>query len=341
MIDDAVYLLPLRRSQVDPDLADLTAYLARIATVLPVVVADGSPPAVRAVHAAAWGDRVRVVPVAAPLPATNGKVVGVLTGLAATTAERVVIADDDVRYDGATLAQVAALLRDADVVVPQNVYDTLPWHARWDSARSLLNRAFGFDFPGTLAVRRSALGPEGYDPGVLFENLELVRTVQARGGRVRPAPDVYVARRPPTARKFVEQRVRQAYDSFAQPARLLTELGLLPLTLGAFAAARASIPARAPRAAALATLALFAVAVAEVGRRRHDGAAHFPATAPLWAPLWLAERAVCSWAAVAWRIRGGVPYAGTRLRTAAHSARDLRLRAASTTRDAHGEREAA
>jgi len=323
---DAVYLLPLRRQHVDPDdAADLAAYLARVATVLPVVVADGSPPAVRAAHAAAWGEHVTVVPVPQPLPATNGKVVGVLAALAATTAERVVVADDDVRYDGGALQRVVALLDDAEVVVPQNVYSSLPWHARWDTARSLLNRAFGGDYPGTLAVRRSALGSDGYDAGVLFENLELIRTVRAQGGRVRRALDLYVTRRPPTVRKFAEQRVRQAYDSFAQPVRLVAELALVPLTLGALVGTRGR-----GRALVLGTFGCVATAVAEVGRRRAHGAAHFAPTAALWAPAWLAERAVCSWAAVMWRARGGVPYAGTRLRTAAHPVRELRRRAGGT-----------
>jgi hypothetical protein len=343
MLTDAVYVLPLRRSQVDADdVAELAAYLARVATVLPVVVADGSPPAVRAAHAVAWGSRAHVVPVPPPLPGTNGKVVGVLAGLAATTAERVVVADDDVRYDGAALARAVALLDDADVVVPQNVYDALPWHARWDTGRALLNRAFGGDFPGTLTLRRSALGPDGYDARVLFENLELMRTVQARGGRVRRALDLYVPRRPPTLRKFAEQRVRQAYDSFAQPGRLAVELALLPLTAGAAAAARGRGPARGAGPWAPVALVLAAVGLAEGGRRRAGGSAHFPPTAALWAPLWLAERAVCSWAALAWRCRGGVPYAGTRLRTAAHSARALRRRAGGRTPlGTHGEQEAA
>jgi hypothetical protein len=323
VLDDTVYLLPLRRPAVDTvDVAALASYLGRVADVLPVVVADGSPPTVRAAHAAAFGERVRVVPVPAPLPGTNGKVVGVLAGLGATTAERVVVADDDVRYDGAALERVVSMLERADVVLPQNVYEPLPWHARWDTARSLLNRAFGGDYPGTLAVRRSALGPEGYDARVLFENLELVRTVRARGGRVLRPLDLYVARRPPTVRKFTEQRVREAYDSFAQPARLAAELALLPLAVVGAVRGR-----DARRAAVPAALAVGSMALAEVGRRRAGGAEHFAPTAALWAPAWLAERAVCAWAAVGWRLRGGVPYAGTRLRTAAHSVRELRRRA--------------
>lgn len=332
VLEDAVYLLPLRRAEVDADdVRELAAYLARVGEVVQVVVADGSPPAVRAEHERAWGRHARVVPVPAPVAGTNGKVVGVLAGLATTTAERVVVADDDVRYDAAALERVVGLLDDADAVVPQNVYDALPWHARWDTARSLLNRACGGDFPGTLAVRRSALGPDGYDSRVLFENLELLRTVRAHGGRVHQALDVFVDRRPPTVRKFLEQRVRQAYDSFAQPARLAAELAVLPLTV-----APALVPRgrrHGPRTAAVpAVVAAVAVMLAEAGRRRGGGAAHFEPAAALWAPLWLAERAVCVWLAVMWRLRGGVPYAGTRLRTAAHPVRELRRRAVEPSR---------
>ncbi|WP_069388227.1 glycosyltransferase, partial [Cellulosimicrobium cellulans] len=239
---DAAYLLPLRRHAVDEaELAELAAYLRRVAAHVPVVVADGSPPDVRARHDAAWGDAVRVVDVPDVPPGTNGKVVGVLAGIAATTAPRLVVADDDVRYDAAGLAAVLAALDDADLVVPQNVFDPMPWHARWDTARSLLNRALlGHDYAGTVALRRAALGDAGYDSRVLFENLELERTVVARGGVVAHRPDVVVVRRPPEARRFVEQRVRQAYDSLAQPPRLVAELALAPLlVLAAVAAVRA------------------------------------------------------------------------------------------------------
>src|SRR5918911_162822 len=83
--------------------------------------------------------------------------------------ERVVIADDDVRYDEESLARVVDALDRADVVRPQNYFDPLPWHACLDTARTLLNRISGGDWPGTLAVRRSRLmSTNGYDGNVLF-----------------------------------------------------------------------------------------------------------------------------------------------------------------------------
>src|SRR5215217_4010099 len=113
-----------------------------------------------------------------------GKVGGVLTGVRLASHECLVVADDDVRYDADSLARVVEGLRGADVVRPQNYFTPLPWHARWDTARMLLNRMTGGDWPGTLGVRRSVLrATNGYDGRVMFENLELVRTVLAAGGR--------------------------------------------------------------------------------------------------------------------------------------------------------------
>jgi hypothetical protein len=309
---DAEYVLPLAWSD-DEQLPELTAYLTRLVRSIPVTVVDGSPPALAARHRAAWPEAVRQL-APEPWPGPNGKVAGVMTGVRAARADRVVLADDDVRYDEAGLARLVALLAGAELVRPQNVFEPAPWHARWDTGRSLLNRAFGSDYPGTFGLRRSALlDAGGYDGHALFENLELIRTLQAAGGREVRADDLYVARRPPTARHFLGQRVRQAYDDLAQPGRLAAELAVLPLLLTLLR-----------RPSRLAAAAIAAVALAEVGRRRAGGRRVYPPTAALWAPLWLAERAVCVWLALGSRARGGVRYRGARVRLAAHSVRSLR-----------------
>lgn len=314
-------MLPLRWHD-DTGLEELVAYLTRLAALIDVTVVDGSEPALFSAHARALPAGVRHLPVQ-PWPGRNGKVAGVMTGVRQARHERVVLADDDVRYTEATLRAVAGLLDDADLVRPQNVFEPAPWHARWDTGRSLLNRALGHDYPGTLALRRSALlRAGGYDGDVLFENLELIRTVEAAGGRTRTADDVYVPRRPPTARHFAGQRVRQAYDDFAQPVRLAAELAVLPAIVAAVAGRRPG------RLRVLLAGVAAVVALAEVGRRRAGGARVFPRTAALWAPLWLAERVVCVWLAVGARLRGGVRYSDGRLRRAAHSVRWLRARPA-------------
>jgi hypothetical protein len=311
---DAEYILPLKW-RGDAAEASLTEYLMRLSRIIQITVVDGSSTEAFERHDRAWSEFARVIrPGIADSAASNGKVVGVVEGFRVSRHESVVIADDDVRYTEFALRAVVDALTYADLVRPQNYFDPLPWHARWDTARTLINRAFGSDYPGTLAVRLSPeLANSGYSADALFENLELIRTVRALGGREARRDDVFVARVPPTARHFAQQRVRQAYDDFAQPARLLIELSLLPLAV-----------ASRHRPGRLIALAVGAVAIAEVGRRRHAGTNVFGSTSALWAPLWVGERAVTVWLALVARLRGGIGYGDARLALAAHSTRFIR-----------------
>lgn len=312
------YVLPIRAEEPRVD-DDLVSYLLWISNRAETIVVDGSPDSVFAAHHDAWGKIVRHVRPDADLVTPMGKVGGVLTGVRLAANERLVIADDDVRYDAESLGKVAGALEAVHVVRPQNFFDPLPWHARWDTGRMLLNRMMGGDWPGTLGVRRSVLrATGGYDGSVMFENLELVRTVLAAGGREAVLLDAYVLRRPSTTSHFWSQRVRQAYDEMARPGRLLAQLAILP------AAAALVLTGRASSIAALAAATVF---IAEVGRRRSGGKRVFPQTTSLFAVVWLAERAICSWLALAAHlILGGVPYRGRILRHAATPMRALRER---------------
>lgn len=294
------YILPLRASR--PRLnSDFTSYLQWVAERAELLVIDGSAPEVFREHAREWGGFAAHRPPDSDLVTPMGKVGGVLTGVRYATHERLVIADDDVRYDDISLRRIAAMLDGADVIRPQNYFDPLPWHAWVDTARTLLNRASGGDWPGTLAVRRSLVqSTGGYDGSVLFENLELIRTVRAAGGAQAVPLDLFVRRDPPDTGHFWGQRVRQAYDEFARPERMAVYLALLPVA--AALAARRKWPTLVAAAAATAGLA-------EWGRRRSGGAAVFPAGASLLAPVWLLERGICMWLALGARVLlGGVPY---------------------------------
>ena len=190
----ATYVLPLRWRS-DEGLDDLAEYLHETSRLLDeVIVVDGSERELFERHSAAFGGAVRHIR-PAPLGSAMGKVDGVLTGVREARHDAVVIADDDVRYDEDALRRTVAMLEEADLVRPQNYFDPLVWHARFDTGRSLLNRCFSgdlsdpaADFPGTLGVRRAkftAMG--GYDGDAMFENLELIRTVRAAGG-IGPQP---------------------------------------------------------------------------------------------------------------------------------------------------------
>lgn len=320
------YILPLKAAV--PHASDeMAAYLAWLVARAEVIVVDGSPPEVFTGHAARWGEIVSsgLVHVAPDHETPMGKVGGVLTGLRLASHEKLIIADDDVRYNDQSLDRVAAALGVADVVRPQNYFDPLPWHALWDTGRTLLNRVSGGDWPGTLGVRRSVLhATNGYDGSAMFENLELVRTVIAAGGRETALLDAYVRRHPSSVRHFWSQRVRQAYDELARPVRCILQLAALPVALWLAITGRWIM---------LLILGVVIVVAAEIGRRRAGGARVFPAAASIFAAAWAVERAVCIWLAVGARVcLGGVPYRGQRVRLAATPMRTLMLRHAAVRR---------
>lgn len=293
------YVLPIKWD-AGQDTDELTNYLASIAKHVELVIVDGSTPANFELHHAAWACYGTHMSPASDFRFINGKVNGVMTGLRIAQREKVIIADDDVRYTIEQLQSMSLLLDQAHLIVPQNYFAHSPWHAQWDTARSLLNRAIHHDYPGTLAVKRDFINQlGGYDGNVLFENLELMRTIQAGGGKVLFKPDFYVERLPPSSKHFWSQRVRQAYDDYAQPLKLTLFFLLVPSLL-----ASALVSPYLPLA-----LLASSIPVAEAGRRIHGGSKLFPAASSFYAPFWLLERGICTWVALIAKLKhGGVRY---------------------------------
>ena len=325
-IDDLTYVLPLKWGS-DEDDFEMTSYLEWLSQRCDVIVVDGSSPEVFERHSSLWSKNAKIVPVDPDLNFTMGKVNGVVTGIRHAAGDYVLIADDDVRYEEQTLLRVRKELESAELVRPQNYFNPLPWHAAWDTSRTLLNRSFGADYPGTLGIRRAFFMQLGgsYDGDTMFENLELMRTVEAGGGSISSPLDIYVRRLPPDSAHFFSQRVRQAYDDLSQPSRLALFLSLLP----AVAATR-----RGRRTKFLAALAAASIALAELGRRRAGGTKVFPWYTSLMAPAWVSERAICSWLALCSRVfRGGIAYGGGIVPKAANSPKELRRRLASIDRE--------
>jgi hypothetical protein len=315
---DLTYILPLRSEDVVS--SEFSDYVNGLAAMADVVVVDGSRDAVfRDLGSRLQGVR-HIRPHSDFAHLLNGKVRGVLTGVRVARHELMVIADDDVRHTRKTLEAVAHALGDADAVIPQNYFQPLPWHARFDTARTLINRMTGGDWPGTLGVRRSTLrATGGYDGNVLFENLELIRTIEAARGRVVHAPSLFVRRLPPPTRHFWTQRVRQAYDEFARPGRLLAALAVLPLE------AALIVMGRWWEWVAICIVGPFLVA--ESGRRAANGRDVFPLGASFCAPLWVIERGVCAWMSLERRLlRGGITYGGRVVKVAGHSVQWLTRR---------------
>src|SRR5215213_4623000 len=229
------YLLTIRRVRFDRGGAeDFREYFGTLTGAgCEVLVVDGSPREVFDAHAGVWRGACRHAAVDPRYEYLNGKVNGIHTGVALSANERIILADDDIHYTAGDVRRAGRLLDSCDMVRPQNYPSPLPLWARTEAARMLINRAWlaEGDYTGTLGVRRSAMLRVGhYDGDVLFDNEEIVRHFRLHHARIAYARDLFVLKRPPTLRKWMEQRPRQAYEDFVMRAKTLF-FALLPPAL--------------------------------------------------------------------------------------------------------------
>ncbi len=302
------YLLPIRRAQFDAaETAQLADYFRGLTEGgCEVLVVDGSPAETWSEHHAVWGDLCRHESVDRQFTYLNDKVNGIHTGVQLATCDKIILADDDIRYTTGNLDAICDLLESAEVVRPQNFISPLPWWAKMEAARMLINRAtlrIG-DYPGTCAFRREAILRVGhYDGDVLFDNEEIIRHFAREGALIAYAIDLFVRKRPPGLQKWREQRPRQAYEDF--PLRAKTALFFL-LPIGALLTAIND--RRAVSLYLLATM-LGSLALAFWGRARGAARKHFSPAVCFFAPLWIWERSLSTYWALYWYlVRGGYPF---------------------------------
>jgi hypothetical protein len=303
------YLLPIRRTNFSAtEASELAEYFKAMTEAgCDVLVVDGSPEPVFEQHREAWLGLARHEAVDRSFGYLNDKVNGIHTGVNLARTEKIILADDDIRYTAAEIERVRELLEKFEVVRPQNFLSPLPWWARMEAARMLINRATlrTGDYPGTCAFSRSAMLRVGhYDGDVLFDNEEIIRHFARAGATVGYAINLFVRKRPPTLRKWKEQRPRQAYEDFGLRAKtaLFCSLPILAIGIGAALGLKAVL-------LYLAVLVAGSLALAIAGRLRGTAARYFPSSICFFAPLWVLERTVSTYWAIYWHLtRGGYPF---------------------------------
>jgi len=310
----ATYLMPIRRALFQrAEAGGLREYLQTLSgQISEVIVIDGSPDDVFAEHHALFHDVCSHVRVDPRFNYPNGKVNGIHTGVERAHCERIVLADDDVRYDALSLRAVIDLLDRCDVVRPQNFLRPSSWWGRMEAARMLINRGTlrAADYPGTSAFRRTAmLRARHFDGDVLFDNEEMIRHFIRSGLNVLYANDLFVCKEAPTWRKWLEQRPRQAYEDF--PLRLKTVLfaSLIPAGLTVLA-----LLGRKSFLGFVVVVSLVAIGLSFRGYARGAARTVLPWTVCLYAPFWILERALSTYWAFCWYLRrGGYPFGDTLL----------------------------
>ncbi len=305
------YILPLRRAHYcRAEAEEWAKYLATLGDAgCEVIVVDGSDTRVFVQHDIAFGANCRHVRVDRGFGYLNDKVNGIHTGLRLASFEKIVVADDDIRYNDRNLAKVLDLLDHYEVVRPQNFLTPLPWWGLMECSRMLINRAVlrAADYPGTCAFRLEAMKRVGsYDGDVLFDNEEMLRHFIEKGVSVAYASDLFIEKRTPGFRKWLEQRPRQAYEDFGLRGKTSLFL-MLPLCWVALGMKLSSDGL----SVALALSACSSILLALYGRMRGEAAQFFPLRCCFAAPFWITERALSTYLAVWWYVtRGGYPFGG-------------------------------
>ncbi len=303
------YLLPFRRTCFSvEESAELLSYFETLARAgCEIVLIDGSPAKIFEQNALAFDGTCRHVRVDRRFGYLNDKVNGVHTGIELATCEKVILADDDIRYTPEVLRTLGDLLDDYEVVRPQNFLRPLPWWARLESARMLINRATlrAADYPGTCAFRRTTILEAGhYDGDVLFDNEEIIRHFAQHGCTIAYATDLFVKKRPPAFRKWIEQRPRQAYEDFGLRTKTALFFALIPVVV--LMTLMFGVPGFVACLLALSFLSIF---FAIAGRARGRARQFFPLACCFFAPFWIVERTLSTYWALYWRLTyGGYPF---------------------------------
>ncbi|MDQ3322373.1 MAG: glycosyltransferase family 2 protein [Acidobacteriota bacterium] len=302
------YLLTIRRARFDAaEAADFRSYFSSLADAgCEILVVDGSPSDIFAEHEKTWRGACRHAAVDPQYKYLNGKVNGIHTGVALAGHNRVILADDDIRYTPKDVRRMADLLEKYDMARPQNYFRPLPFWARTEAARMLINRAWisEGDYSGTLGVTRNAMFRFGhYDGDVLFDNEEIVRHFRLKGAKIKYARDFFILKLPPTFEKWIEQRPRQAYEDFVMHAKTIFFLVLpLDFILTWFIAGW--------KWSLVYVLIIAFGATFTAARGLGDGALRcFSPLIIFYAPLWIVERSFSTYWAFYWYFtRGGYPF---------------------------------
>ena len=303
------YLLPIRRAEFSAtETSQLAVYFRALNDAsCDVLVIDGSPAEVFQQHDEVWRAVCRHEQVDRSFAYLNDKVNGIHTGVRLAATEKIVLADDDIRYTAAEIDRVCELLDGFDVVRPQNFLLPLPWWACLEAARMLINRATlrTADYPGTCAFRRAAMRRVGpYDGDVLFDNEEIIRHFARAGATIRYAANLFVRKCPPAFRKWIEQRPRQAYEDFGLRAKtaLFLSVPMFAIWIGAVFAWNALLYY-------FLLLTGMSIVLTAAGRLRGNASKYFPWSVCFFAPFWIFERTVSTyWALYRFFRFGGYPF---------------------------------
>lgn len=298
----ATYLVTLQQHVATPaELQDLAEYLSWLSVAgFDVVIVDASPLRIveRNRRVLRWVGRHVVARPQHRAP--SGEIDPVRAAIDVAACEKIIVADDRVRYSEEGLDDMCALLDLHEVVEPQDYLDPLPWWGGIDAGRMLVHRGIDplSDCGTTFGLRTAAVRGLRTLDGAL-PDAGHVRRLAAQGAEVFCAIDLFVRRIPSLLDDWWRERSQQADRDFAMPAKTIFFLSILPMLGVLVMLGGVRIAEGYAGAIAFGSLSLAI-------RGRSGAHRVFPWRACLYAPLWVLERSISVYWALWRKLREGV-----------------------------------
>ena len=223
----------------------------------------------------------------------------VRTAAELASCDKIVIADENVRYNVADLTELCALLDAHEVVEAQDYLEPMPWWGGIDAGRMLVHRGIDPhpDRGATFGFRRSTLrGLRGFDA---TGSIDPVRVLALHGAEVVSEPELFVRRCPQQLGEWLRERPREALLDFDFPAKSAFFFALIPMAILLTMMGGGRLAIGYTSAVAFASIVMAV-------RGRMGAGAFFPLRACLFAPLWVLERSMSVYWALLLRMRGDV-----------------------------------
>jgi hypothetical protein len=282
------------------DLHDLATYLSALSVAgCEVVLVDASPSPIFENNRRVLRWVSRHLAVRPRYRSFVGGIDIVRTAVDVSNCDRIIVADENVRYAPATVENLCELLDTHEVVEPQDYFEPLPWWSGIEAGRMLLHRGIEPvpDHGVTFGFRKSAIrGLRGVDI-VSCNDDDPVRRLASQGAEIFSASEVFVRRLPPALDDWLRQRPKQADDDFVMPVKTAFFFALLPMAV--LLAMTGGL-----RVAGGYASAIVVVSMVLAIRGRSGAAIFFPLRTCLCAPLWVLERSVSVYWALFRKLNG-------------------------------------